>query len=92
MFKNSTKNCFKSYLAACYLPSFDVGIVSDEFTLRDLNVITGAKMMVVGSTIDDVITVQSPSPVKPDNIKTNFSGMFCYTYSLCNARCSLVNG
>ena len=30
-------------------------------SLRDLKVTNGAKMMVVGSTIDDVITVQSPS-------------------------------
>lgn len=39
----------------------DSGLAKDGSSLRDLNVTTGAKMMVVGSTIDDVITVQAPS-------------------------------
>lgn len=39
-----------------------VGLVKDDKTLRELNVTSGAKMMVVGSTIGDVITVQAPSP------------------------------
>lgn len=38
-----------------------LGLVKDECSLRDLNVTSGAKMMVVGSTINDVITVQAPS-------------------------------
>ena len=35
--------------------------MKDECSLRDLKVTSGAKMMVVGSTINDVITVQAPS-------------------------------
>ena len=48
--------------AVLYSPSFSwlTGLVKDECSLRDLNVTSGAKMMVVGSTIDDVITVQAP--------------------------------
>lgn len=38
------------------------GLVKDEKTLRELSVTSGAKMMVVGSTLSDVITVQAPSP------------------------------
>ena len=39
-----------------------IGLVKDDKTLRQLNVTSGAKMMVVGSTLGDVITVQPPSP------------------------------
>ena len=42
--------------------SNSVGLVKDDKTLRELNVTPGAKMMVVGSTLGDVITVQAPSP------------------------------
>lgn len=37
------------------------GLVKDDKTLRELKVTAGAKMMLVGSTINDVITVQPPS-------------------------------
>lgn len=37
------------------------GLVKDDKTLRELNVISSTKMMVVGSTMDDVKTVQPPS-------------------------------
>ena len=36
--------------------------MKDDKSLRELKVTPGAKMMVVGSTIDDVMTVQPPSP------------------------------
>ena len=39
-----------------------VGLVKDDKTLRELHVTSGVKMMVVGSTISDVITVQAPTP------------------------------
>jgi hypothetical protein len=38
-----------------------IGLVKDECSLRDLEITSGAKMIVVGSTIDDVITVQAPA-------------------------------
>ena len=41
---------------------FGVGLVKDDKTLRELHVTSGAKMMVVGSTLGDVITVQAPTP------------------------------
>lgn len=47
-------------LCWCLFTAPLTGLVKDECSLRDLNVISGAKMMVVGSTIDDVITVQAP--------------------------------
>lgn len=40
---------------------FSLGLVKDDCSLRDLKITSGAKMMVVGSTISDVITVQAPS-------------------------------
>ena len=39
-----------------------IGLVKDDKTLRELHVTSGAKMMVVGSTLGDVITVQAPAP------------------------------
>lgn len=41
---------------------FALGLVKDDKTLRELHVTSGTKMMVVGSTLGDVITVQPPSP------------------------------
>ena len=41
---------------------FASGLVKDDKTLRELHVTSGTKMMVVGSTLGDVITVQPPSP------------------------------
>ena len=49
-----------------------VGLVKDESSLSDLKITSGAKMMVIGSTISDVITVQTPlssnSKVEPEAI------------------------
>lgn len=42
--------------------SISIGLVKDDKTLRELNVLPGSKMMVVGSTVGDVMTVQAPSP------------------------------
>ena len=41
--------------------SISVGLVKDDKTLRELNVLPGSKMMVVGSTVGDVMTVQPPT-------------------------------
>ena len=35
-----------------------VGLVKDDISLRELKVTPGAKMMVIGSTVGDVVTVQ----------------------------------
>ncbi|XP_074647833.1 ubiquitin domain-containing protein UBFD1-like isoform X2 [Tubulanus polymorphus] len=38
------------------------GLAKDECTLRELNVSKGAKLMVVGSTLNDVLSVTAPDP------------------------------
>ena len=38
------------------------GMLKDDSTLRDIKLTKGAKMMVVGSTIKDVLTVAPPDP------------------------------
>ena len=59
---------------------YTLGLVKDEYSLRDLKIATGAKMMVVGSTIDDVITVQAPSgSVSDSDTSTLSSGMYVLT-------------
>lgn len=50
------------------------GLVKDEKTLRELKVTAGAKMMVVGSTIDDVMTVQPPSAKELKKIQSEVTG------------------
>ena len=37
------------------------GLLKDEKTLTEAKVSNGIKMMVVGSTVDDVLTIQPPS-------------------------------
>ncbi|GFN80997.1 ubiquitin domain-containing protein ubfd1-like [Plakobranchus ocellatus] len=37
------------------------GLAKDEKTLRELNVVEGAKLMVIGSTLNDVLAVSAPS-------------------------------
>lgn len=37
------------------------GLAKDDRTLRDLGVIKGAKVMVVGSKLNDVLAVSTPS-------------------------------
>jgi hypothetical protein len=38
------------------------GLLRDEKTLREAKIANGVKMMVVGSTVDDVLTIQPPDP------------------------------
>uniref|UniRef100_A0A0B6ZHB9 Ubiquitin-like domain-containing protein n=2 Tax=Arion vulgaris TaxID=1028688 RepID=A0A0B6ZHB9_9EUPU len=38
------------------------GLARDDVTLQDLKVVSGAKLMVVGSTLNDVLSVSAPSP------------------------------
>ncbi|KAL3875359.1 hypothetical protein ACJMK2_033315 [Sinanodonta woodiana] len=44
------------------------GLAKDEITLRDLKVTKGAKVMVVGSTLTDVLAVSAPSPKEQEEI------------------------
>lgn len=37
-------------------------MLKDDSTLRDIKLTKGAKMMVIGSTIQDVLTVAPPGP------------------------------
>ncbi len=48
----------------------DVGLVKDDRTLRELAVVPNAKMMVVGSTMGDVMTVQPPSAEEIKKLQT----------------------
>ncbi len=55
------------------------GLVKDDKTVRDLKVVPGAKMMVVGSTIHDVITVQPPSADELKQLQTDTTGTYKFT-------------
>ena len=70
-----TNNAPISFEYAHYLyifQSYILGLVKDECSLRDLKVSTGAKMMVIGSTIDDIITAQAPSASLSDSDPPSF--------------------
>lgn len=48
------------------------GLAKDECTLRELKVIKGAKIMVVGSTLNDVLSMGKPSAKElEDDTKTS---------------------
>ncbi len=44
--------------------------MKDDKTLRELSVVPNAKMMVVGSTMGDVMTVQPPSAEEIKKLQT----------------------
>ncbi|CAI8035482.1 Ubiquitin domain-containing protein UBFD1 [Geodia barretti] len=46
------------------------GLLRDEKTLREAKIANGVKMMVVGSTVDDVLTIQPPDPKELKTKKT----------------------
>lgn len=50
------------------------GLLKDERTLREARVVNGIKMMVMGSTVDDVLTIQPPDPKEMKIKKTEQSG------------------
>ena len=62
---------------------FFIGLVKDgSKTLRELNVANGIKMMVVGSTINDVMKVTPPPPgalkeEKTTSGRVGWDGTFC---------------
>lgn len=41
---------------------YRLGMLKDDSTLKDIKLTKGAKVMVVGSTIQDVLTVAPPVP------------------------------
>ncbi|XP_078520919.1 ubiquitin domain-containing protein UBFD1 isoform X1 [Lissotriton helveticus] len=49
------------------------GLVSEEKTLRELKVTNGAKVMVVGSTINDVLAVNTPKETIQEEVKAEES-------------------
>ncbi|XP_021928505.1 ubiquitin domain-containing protein UBFD1-like isoform X2 [Zootermopsis nevadensis] len=55
------------------------GLAKDERTLRELGVVKGAKVMVVGSTLDDVLAVSTPSKqdIQDEKMATASKEPFC---------------
>lgn len=45
------------------------GLLPEEKTLRDIKITNGAKIMVVGSTINDVLAVNTPKEVIQQEVK-----------------------
>lgn len=45
------------------------GLLPEDKTLRDIKVTNGAKIMVVGSTINDVLAVNTPKEVIQQDVK-----------------------
>lgn len=57
---------------------FPIGLVKDgSKTLRELNVTNGVKMMVVGSTINDVMKVTPPPPGALKEEKATSGRVWC---------------
>lgn len=52
------------------------GLAKDDQTLKDLDVKSGAKVMVVGSKLDQVLAVSSSGPQV--NVMQYISIVFCY--------------
>lgn len=52
------------------------GLLKDDKTLREAKISNGTKMMVVGSTVDDVLTIQPPNPneIKPQKAEQTGNG------------------
>lgn len=46
------------------------GLLPEEKTLREIKVISGAKIMVVGSTINDVLAVNTPKDATQQEVKS----------------------
>ena len=51
------------------------GLLKDEKTLREAKITNGTKMMVVGSTLNDVLTIQPPNPKEIKSKKVEQTGM-----------------
>jgi hypothetical protein len=51
------------------------GLLKDDRSLQEAKVANGVKMMVVGSTVDDVLTIQPPDPkeLKPKKVEQTVS-------------------
>lgn len=51
------------------------GLLKDDKTLREAKISNGTKMMVVGSTVDDVLTIQPPPPNELKSKKVEQAGI-----------------
>lgn len=49
------------------------GLLPEDKTLREIKVINGAKIMVVGSTINDVLAVNTPKDAAQQEVKSEDS-------------------
>lgn len=49
------------------------GLAKDECTLKDLKVTKGAKVMVVGSTLNDVLSISKPTGKEAKEISASSS-------------------
>ena len=63
-------------IVQCYFVcSYCVGILKDDLTLKEAKVTGGIKMMIIGSTINDVIAVQAPDPSEMKQSQVEETGM-----------------
>lgn len=54
--------------------SCSAGILKDDQTLVEAKIAAGIKVMVIGSTVNDVIAVQPPDPSELSKSKSNDEG------------------
>lgn len=52
------------------------GLLKDDNTLREAKISNGIKMMVVGSTVGDVLTIQPPNLKETKTRKIEPTGVF----------------
>ena len=59
------------FISVHFFPFYHLGILKDDITLHDAKITPNVKIMVVGSTIGDVMTVQPPDPstIKPIKVE-----------------------
>ena len=58
-----------------------LGLIKNEhLTLKELNICSGAKLMLVGSTLKDVLNVNLPSKETPKQTEVTQSGMYASCY------------
>ena len=60
------------------------GLLKDDKTLREVKIFNGVKMMVVGSTLDDVLTIQPPNPKELKAQKVEQAGDDFVTANVCS--------
>ena len=63
------------------------GLARDDKTLRQLGVVSGAKVMVIGSTLNDVLSVAKPD-TKVSTVHPG-TGDVCFPSVHCELGCSI---